>query len=391
MKTKLLICLLVLLLTLNVTTVNALDFDDCVYITDEGTDNLDIIDVSDIENMAHVGNINGSGNNLGGAYDIYVKDEVAYVVALNDMALVAINVSDPTTPTVLDYLYDDGDYIDYPSGITIRNDVAYVIGMAPDNQSISMINITDPEDLTALGKLKIDGGGPDYYYDVPESIIIDGSYAYVGSTNKANFVVFNIADYNNIRNVSDTGSEVEGGKEMKKQGNYVYLTNPYTDGGICIIDVSSPTNPAIISDYEPAPTMYLSAIDVYDTTAYVGGTYYNGSHIFAVYNITGNSPELEFITIDADSPYYIEAQVTDVRLLEENVLLVLTATNLIAFDVTNPYDPTYISQIAYGGDNFFCFGLDYDPIDYNFWFIICGVITFCAVTFYALIITKGRR
>ena len=32
-----------------------------------------------------------------------------------------------------------------------------------------------------------------------------------------------------------------------------------------------------------------------------------------------------------------------------------------------------------------------EPFDYNFWFVIVGLITFCAITLYAATIMKGRR
>ena len=55
-------------------------------------------------------------------------------------------------------------------------------------------------------------------------------------------------------------------------------------------------------------------------------------------------------------------------------------TKILTFTVNTDTSPYFIlfAEIAL-------------PFDYNFWFVIVGLITFCAVTFYALVIMKGRR
>ena len=195
---------------------------DYAYVAD-GSDGLEIIDISDLSNPVKVGSVtDGSGN----ATDIYLSGNYAYVVeVLNGLEIV--DISDPYNPIEVGYFNDGGS--GGASGVVVHGKYAY---LADTFDGLEIVDISDPTNPFEVGSVS-DG-------NQTWGVFVYGNYAYT-SNDTDGLEIIDISDPFNPVEVGQVSEVGDNAYNVQVVGNYAYTADE-TDG-LEIFDVSDPTNP----------------------------------------------------------------------------------------------------------------------------------------------------
>jgi len=175
---------------------------------------------------------------------VYVSGKYAYV-ADGDKGLKVIDISDPTSPTIVgtcDTYWADGVYV--------SGKYAYV---ADGDKGLKVIDISDPTSPTIVGTR-------DTSY--AEAVYVSGKYAYVADGNAGLKVI----------DISDPGSPTTVGTRNTPGSAYgVYVSGKYAyvadyDKGLKVIDISNPGSPTIVGTRD---TYWARGVYVSGKYAYV--------------------------------------------------------------------------------------------------------------------------
>lgn len=173
---------------------------------------------------------------VGQARSVTVRGEVAYVAAYTD-GFFAIDVSDPSAPTLLDSAT--------VAGISsTRLDVAGVLAATADlNAGANFWNVEDPAAIAWLGN-----------YDVTQKVVdvkLFGQLAYV-AVNGDSIHVVSLADPMNPVKLAEVGPKNPTGLELTGLRLLVSATavsSPSQPGGIYAYLLTNPTSPDLIYQY----------------------------------------------------------------------------------------------------------------------------------------------
>ena len=209
---------------------------DKAYVADSES-GLQIIDISDPSNPTIIGSMDMPGYASG----VAVTVDRAYMVFTGWMEsyLHVIDIGDPF-PTIIASVDTPG----YANGVAITGDKAYVV----DNDSgLQVIDISDPSNPAIIGSVDT----PGYAYGVA----VTGDKAYVADSGSG-LQVIDISDPTNpaIIGSVDTSIYVSG---VTIRGNKAYVVN---DGGLQIIDINDPSNPTIIGSVDTPSSAYGMAV-----------------------------------------------------------------------------------------------------------------------------------
>ena len=256
---------------------------DYAYVVSRNSDALEIVDVSTPSNPIHIGKItNGTG---GAALDyprsVFVKGNYAYITSLDSHALEIVNISEPATPTHEGKIYSgrlsgrdssneeytdgadtdgNGEFTYYedddgngaalatPISIFVEGNYAYIVSQHKD--ALEIIDISNPSNPTHTGKIYKgrtsgkDSNGNQYIttgtdtngaaLNNPQSVFIQGNYAYIVSEISDALEIVNISDPSNptyIGKITDGtgGAVINGPESVFVQGNYAYVVSRYSD------------------------------------------------------------------------------------------------------------------------------------------------------------------
>ena len=259
--------------------------------------------------LAYVGGVASGGF----PHQPFVVGKYAYLVSQEDNLLEVIDVSDPTAPAIvgsvpLNYyassIYVSGRY----AYVTVRqagifniidvSDAAHPVIIAT-----STVGTSDSMSVTVQGRYAylsgIDGNPSVYVMDVADpyhpkvvssfhpnsacSVTPAGRFLYVGSWGR-----FTIGDISDPTHPSQVGESAYNGSRdycyVAVQGRYAYVDS-YSDGTITVFDVSSSTNPTVVTTLDQGgPTRGD------DGTVVVSGRYLYASDYtdqnFHVYDVT---------------------------------------------------------------------------------------------------------
>ncbi len=202
-------------------------------------DGLKILNISDPTNPTEVGKFDDGGVTRG----IYVSGNYAYVSDYDD-GLEILNISDPTNPTEVGQFDDGGE----SRGIYVSGNYAY---LANARVGLEIINISAPTNPTLVGQFDEDDGGTAW------NIYISGNYAYVTYisityANPANgFGGLKIIDISDPTCPTKIGQFDDGGGKAWNiyiSGNYAYVADH--NDGLKIISIADPTNPTEIGQFD---------------------------------------------------------------------------------------------------------------------------------------------
>ena len=230
------------------------------YVTSSNDNSLFIIDISDKTNPIKVGQIQdtesgGTAQVLDNPINISVSGFYAYVVSRDDDGLSIIDISDPTNPTEVGYIQDNGQggtaqVLDDARDVYISGNYAYVTASIDDG--LSIIDISDPTNPTEVGYIQdTEQGGTAQVLDSAHGVYISGNYAYVTSHYDEGLSIIDISDPTNPTEVGFIQDNSQGGTaqvlntawDVSVFGSYAYVSTSYDDYSLSTIDISDPTNP----------------------------------------------------------------------------------------------------------------------------------------------------
>lgn len=173
---------------------------------------------------------------------ISVVNNIAYQ-PLGSVGFWIIDVSDPSTPTVIDSFNTPGIAVD----LFIQDTFAYIA----DYDSLQIVNVADPTNPFQVGSLAM----PNLCYDV----FVSGNYAYVVcesfSGNNGSVQVVDIINPSSPNIVASVNNINGDPFDLYIQGNYTYVVAqdhflPNVEGGVRIVDISNPLSPTLVASYD---------------------------------------------------------------------------------------------------------------------------------------------
>jgi hypothetical protein len=163
---------------------------DLVYLVDR-INGIEIIDITDIGNPQKIGTYDGQ------PFDIYVREDIAFVAAGANKGLEIVDISDPTSPRKISEV--KAEFEDTVS-VAVRNDLAYI---ANKENGIKVVNIK------GLRRPKIVANYSNLENGKTWNIWINDSFAYLANEIDGIEIV-DITNFDNIKNVGKFQDEGEG-------------------------------------------------------------------------------------------------------------------------------------------------------------------------------------
>ena len=230
--------------------------NDIIYVGD-GPGGLTVINSSDPSNpyvLTHF---------LGGyTWDIQIADNVAFIVNgwnnLGNPGFMILNVSNPSTPTIINNFPTDFDVTDLE---VVGNQAFLVCG----DSSLTILDISNYTNPVILGKYL----GPSGSFTI--DVEISGNLAFL-SFWKNGLKVLDISDPKNIT-VKGEFTRSNGGESifLDLNGDYVFLTT--MADGVVVLDVSNPENPIEVGGYSDSGKAY---------GIFVRNNYLKASHLLLI-------------------------------------------------------------------------------------------------------------
>ncbi|MBI4651111.1 S8 family serine peptidase [Candidatus Desantisbacteria bacterium] len=217
------------------------------YVAD-GISGLQIIDISDPNNL----NIVGSVDTPGIADKVCVSGNYAYI-ADGDSGLQIIDISNPVNPNITGNIDTPG----YASGINISGNYAYIADGF--GSGLQIIDISNPFNPNIVGSVVTPNNAT--------SVYITGNYAYVADGYAGGLQIINIGDpFNPI--IVGSVSSLDYAQEIYVSDNYAYLADG--NSGLKIIDISNKSNPVIVKTQR---IFNISGLYKFDNYLYAVGGY----------------------------------------------------------------------------------------------------------------------
>ena len=230
------------------------------YIVSSYSNALEIVNISDPSSPTHTGKITDGTN--GAALDsprsVFVQGNYAYIVSSISNALEIVNISDPTTPTHEGKIINgtSGAAIDSPQSVFVQGNYAYIASSVSD--TLEIVDISEPTKPTHAGKITNGTGGA--ALDFPNSVFVKGNYAYIASATSNALEIVDISDpanpthagkiyrgrtdgtYTSALNSDGNGAALNGPNSVFVQGNYAYIVSTISDA-LEIVNISDPDKP----------------------------------------------------------------------------------------------------------------------------------------------------
>jgi hypothetical protein len=187
-----------------------------------------------------------------------------YIYAVTDWALDVVDITDPTSPTLVGHCSIPGSTDD----VFVVGDFAYVAGCVPDYDGLpSLSNILAPPPLIDACLWVVNVADP-AHPEVIGSRCMTSGYCASGVTVAENhaYVVgvgLWIIDIADPANPSEVGFVSGPREDVVTLGTYAYVVNSYYNG-FCVVDISDPTNPTEVGCHDiPGKAIATSPIGGY--------------------------------------------------------------------------------------------------------------------------------
>jgi hypothetical protein len=214
---------------------------DYAYVAD-AEDGLLVVDVSNPNAPAIVGQVDMPGE----ARSVAVQGSRAFV-ADHDQGLQIVDVSDAAKPTIIGSV----DTYGYAADVDVEGALACV---ADWHGGLEVIDVGDPSAPLVIGRVWNPG------VDYPSGVVMDGEWAYVAGANFATdsglFQAINLADPKAPYVAGEVLDVMQSGK-VAVRGTHAYVA----DGTLRVIDISNPVEPAIVGAVSPPDLAQALAID----------------------------------------------------------------------------------------------------------------------------------
>lgn len=207
-------------------------------------------------NPGLVGSVNMSGGNNG--KKVQISDNYAYVVRAGGTDFIVIDISTPSSPSVVGSLSLTG----APANIFVLGSYAYVT--SNDNSSeLIIIDISTPSSPSVVGGFNNAGG------QNGTGVYVNGNTAYVGFNGNDELSLIDVSTPSLpvlISTLNLSGDVTE----LLVSGDYVYIASESNNSELQIVDVSSPTSPSLVTTLDLASNSNADTIAMQDNTLYVG-------------------------------------------------------------------------------------------------------------------------
>jgi len=244
------------------------------YISSVTNDSLVIVDVSDVSNPTFVSSLVDSAT-LDSAASVYVAGKYCYVLGRNSNSLAVIDISDPNDPVLAGSLIDALNF-SIPEEMYVLGKFAYV---TLGSSRLKIVDISDPIVPVIVGDLNLVG-----ITNSPTDIYVVGRYAYILGRATDSLAIIDVSDPTTPALVGSVFSSIlDAPESLSIDGNYAYVTTGGSAESIVVIDISGPTAPVITHSF-PAGLGDLSAIHVSGKFAYILSS---ATDRFAVIDLNG--------------------------------------------------------------------------------------------------------
>jgi hypothetical protein len=219
-----------------------------VYVAD-GTDGLEIIDITDPSNPTEVGSYY---NDSGEAYEVVVSDDYAYVADGSD-GLEIIDISTPSSPTKV------GSYSDGEDGFCVAINGNYVY--FGDGGGLKVLDVSIPSSPTKVHESLNELG----CYDV----LVVGDLLYtIGSS-------YFIHDISTPSTPIGVGASLPWAFQMKiaVSGEHAFVAK--SSGGFYVVNITDATDPFVMNGWD-----YATLTEAYDVAV-------DGTVVFTAYGPNG--------------------------------------------------------------------------------------------------------
>ncbi len=288
--------------------IQVIDVQDQTAFIGSYNEGVIILDISDLTNPTELSRYPGNNQDFQ-VQDLYVKDNVIFLITSNITALDISNKSEPTLISELNAHYCQDFHID--------GDYCFTTGY---NDGTTIYNIADPANMFEMLNIPLDG--KNNAVDVKDNFLYTGCGGYV--------FVYDITDIENpvIIDTMDTGSVVQ---EIIIHDDYISIVS--STNGLDIWDISDPHNCEMVNYYyTPDNTFYVTASSDKVIIADNGGDVY----LFEF------DPEAEMGTM---TPSIIEpgGRLQEIELEGNYAYIANSHHGLRIIDITNPSDPQLLS------------------------------------------------
>ncbi len=249
-----------------------------------------------IGNLKKVGQIETNGETM----VVQIRDDIAYIIDTEDDnpgGLMLINISNPTSPSLMGSYYSEG----LPNDFALQGDLAFV---ANRFDGLEILNISDPSNINRIGHyhpgyevtdVEIDDdlaflGSMDQGFEIvnisdptsPEKIsntvltgvcinvCLDGDLLYVNDhIQYTNIEVYDISNLLSLQKIGEFILEDHDLFFPTIFGDYLYVADHGSTGDMLILDVSDPTSIVEVGRINSGTDSFSYRMWVDGTTAYV--------------------------------------------------------------------------------------------------------------------------
>jgi len=331
--------------------VKLLVVDNYLYMISQVDEMFVIYDMSDINNPFIVSSLTNIINSTDSSSGMTIDGNYAYVVSYTNDALYVVDITDKTNPTLIGTFSGAGapNYMEHPGrGIDKQDDYIY-LGTNDSDGALVVINVSDPTTPT-LADVIVHGSPPGDQLKSVHDIVVNGNYAYTITNNyaQAMLTVWNISDPTNVTYVTDISGDgapeyLNSSWTMNYRDNRIYIVSA-ADNALTIFDVSDPLNISHVDAitgigspiYLETPTTFILSGDY----AYIGtnGSSARSVTVVRISTSDTNTVGKESIRIPADAWGGTPA--------DGEIVTFATAIN---FDSVNVAQALYSLYVTYGG------------------------------------------
>ncbi len=317
--------------------------------------------VSQASLLAEVTNATSGFSELTGLQDVYIDDDIAYLIAVNsDPALTIVDISDPTNPQMLSEVVSvyNNDFADMsnPFSVIAKDGYVFVTSISAGN-SLVIVDATDPENPTLASSI-YDGDGEFSKLDSASGLDIQGDYAYITSGSENAFTIVDISDTSDPDLMSETShaSRLTGASRIVVSGNYAYIAT-YNEE-ISIYNVSNKSAPSYVGKLSSGTYTLMNGLSdmyIYNDMLFVSAYLDDAITIFDI--TSPGSPSLLAEVYDGDGTFSRLDGANGI-FVQDNYAYVTSQydDSFTIMDISNPSSPTLVMEV-YDGDGTYS-GLD---------------------------------
>lgn len=292
------------------------------------TEGLHVYDISDPASPSFV----GSSTPLKSFMDVDVQGNLAFTRSCVDgrCALQVFDVSDPASPQGV-HKYDD---LINCKDLKITEDYAWIV----TGTALQIMNISDPDSLQIVGSLNLPG--------IVTGIDVMDTHAYIASSLEGLMII----DISNPSEPFLTGlyPTPKYAMDVFTHGNFALVIGSESglETWVHIVDVSDPTSPCFIGEYENQ--WIVHDIDVYADILYIGNAYH-GLHLVDI-----SEPASPLLIGEFQEFGGSVKTVCDVDILGNYAYVANANSGVKVLDLYDPYQPTLVGSY----DTYTAMGVD---------------------------------